>query len=229
MWSFDFQQKHQNNPVGKGKCFQQMLLENWTSIPGEKTGKPLPVISCGYSCWVVSDSSATLWTGACQAPLSLGFPRQGCWGGLPFPTPGDLPDLGIEPTSLASPALAGNSLPLSHPGSSPYLPGRLPHSIHKNYSRRTLNLNVKSKTIKLLEENREIFSSLEYRQKFLRTEKAITIKERLIDRSKFKTFAHQNSSLRKWMDEPQTEWKVFSKYVSDRGGILDIQRTLKTQ
>ena len=47
------------------------------------------------------------WTIACQAPLSMGFSRQEYWGGLPFPTPGDLPDSGIEPTSLASPALAG--------------------------------------------------------------------------------------------------------------------------
>ena len=34
----------------------------------------------------------TLWTVACQAPLSMGFPRQECWSGLPFPSPGDLPD-----------------------------------------------------------------------------------------------------------------------------------------
>ena len=49
----------------------------------------------------------TPWTVAHQAPLSMGFPRQECWSGLPFPPPGDLPDLGMEPTSLASPALAG--------------------------------------------------------------------------------------------------------------------------
>ena len=49
----------------------------------------------------------TLWTVARQAPLSMGFPRQGCWSGLPFPPPGHLPDPGIEPASLASPALAG--------------------------------------------------------------------------------------------------------------------------
>ena len=122
MWLFDFQQKHQNNPVGKGKCFQQMLLENWTSIPGEKTSKPLPLISCEYSRSVVSDYPATLWTVACQAPLSMGFPRQGYWGGLPFPTPRDLPDPGIEPTSPESPALAGHSLPLSHLGSNPPTP-----------------------------------------------------------------------------------------------------------
>ena len=49
----------------------------------------------------------TPWTIACQAPLSLGFSRQEYWRGLPFPPPGDLPDPGIKPTSLVSPALAG--------------------------------------------------------------------------------------------------------------------------
>ena len=44
------------------------------------------------------------WTAACQSLLSMGFPRQEYWSGLPFPSPGDPPDLGIE---LASPALAG--------------------------------------------------------------------------------------------------------------------------
>ena len=47
---------------------------------------------------------ATSWTVACQAPLSMGFPREEYWSGLPFPTLGDLPDPGIEPTS---PELAG--------------------------------------------------------------------------------------------------------------------------
>jgi len=48
-----------------------------------------------------------LWTVACQASLSMGFSRQGYWSGLPFLIPGDLPDPGIEPVSLVSPALAG--------------------------------------------------------------------------------------------------------------------------
>ena len=48
-----------------------------------------------------------LWTVALQAPLSMGFLRQEYWSGLPFPSPGDLPDPGIEPESLMSPALAG--------------------------------------------------------------------------------------------------------------------------
>ena len=49
----------------------------------------------------------TPWTIACQAPLSMGFSRQGYWSGLLFPPPGDLPDPGIKPTSLMSPALPG--------------------------------------------------------------------------------------------------------------------------
>ena len=50
---------------------------------------------------------ATPWTVACQAPLPMGFSRQEYWSGLPFPSPGDLPDAGIEPKSLLSSALAG--------------------------------------------------------------------------------------------------------------------------
>ena len=42
-----------------------------------------------------------------QGPLSMGSSWQECWSGLPFPTPGALPNLGIEPVSLASPALPG--------------------------------------------------------------------------------------------------------------------------
>ena len=52
----------------------------------------------------------TLWTVACQAPPPLGFSRQEYWSGLPCPPPGDLPDSGIEPASLMSPALVGKFL-----------------------------------------------------------------------------------------------------------------------
>ena len=52
----------------------------------------------------MSDSLATLWTIACQSLLSMGCPRQEYWSGLPFPSPGDLADPGIEP---ASPELTG--------------------------------------------------------------------------------------------------------------------------
>ena len=47
----------------------------------------------------------TLWTVAHQAPLSMGFSRQEYWSGLPCPPPGDLPDPGIKPKCLLSPAL----------------------------------------------------------------------------------------------------------------------------
>ena len=50
---------------------------------------------------------ATLWTVACQAPLSMGFSGQEDWSGLLCPPPGHLPNQGIEPASLMSPALAG--------------------------------------------------------------------------------------------------------------------------
>ena len=50
---------------------------------------------------VMSDSFATLWTVSHQAPLSVGFPRQEYWSGLPFPSPGDFLDLGTEPASPA--------------------------------------------------------------------------------------------------------------------------------
>ena len=50
---------------------------------------------------------ATLWTVAHQAPLSMGFSRQEYWSGLPFPSPGDLPDPGIEP---GSPTLEADAL-----------------------------------------------------------------------------------------------------------------------
>ena len=56
---------------------------------------------------------ATPWTVAHQTPLSMGFPRQEYWSGLPFPSPGEIPDPGIKPMP---PALQAYSLPLSHPG-----------------------------------------------------------------------------------------------------------------
>ena len=56
---------------------------------------------------------ATLWTVAYQASLSVGFSRQEYWSGLPFPSPGDLPNPGIEPRS---PTLAADALTSEPPG-----------------------------------------------------------------------------------------------------------------
>ena len=71
--------------------------------------------SCAVRC-LVSQScpiSVTPWTVAHQAPLSMGFPRQEFWSGLPSPTPGDLPNTEIEPRS---PTLQEDSLPSEPPG-----------------------------------------------------------------------------------------------------------------
>ena len=57
--------------------------------------------------------SATSWTVAYQAPPSMGFSRQAWWSGLPFPSPGDLPNPGIE---AGSPALQADALPSEPPG-----------------------------------------------------------------------------------------------------------------
>ena len=57
-------------------------------------------------------------TVACQAPLSLEFFKQEYWNRLPFPLPGDLPDPGVKPPSLAFPALAGRLFMSEPPGKS---------------------------------------------------------------------------------------------------------------
>ena len=64
---------------------------------------------------VVSDF-VTLWPISLQAPLSMGFPRQECWGGLPCPPPGDLANPEVEPRSLAAPALGGGFFTTSATG-----------------------------------------------------------------------------------------------------------------
>ena len=64
---------------------------------------------------LVAKSCPTLvtpWTTACQAPLSMRFPKQEYWSGLPFPSPGDVPEPGMEPVSsaLAGRVFAAESL-----------------------------------------------------------------------------------------------------------------------
>ena len=68
---------------------------------------------CGGGLVTVScPTVATPWTKACQAPLSMGFSRQDYWSGLPFPSPGDLPDPVIKP---GSPTPWTDSLPSEPP------------------------------------------------------------------------------------------------------------------
>jgi len=64
----------------------------------------------------MSNSFATPWTIAHQAPLSMEFSRQEYWSGLPFPSPGDLPDPGVE---YSSPPLQAYFIPSEPPGKPP--------------------------------------------------------------------------------------------------------------
>ena len=81
-----------------------------TKTPGFKS------CGCVLSHLAVVSNSVTQWTAAHQAPLSMGFSRQEYWSGLPCPPPGDLPNPGIESTSLMSPASQVDSLPTEPPG-----------------------------------------------------------------------------------------------------------------
>ena len=74
------------------------------------------VCVCTCTCVLSCDSFMAPWTGARQAPLSMGFSRQEYWSGLPFPPPGDLLDPGMEPVSLMSPALGGGFFATEPPG-----------------------------------------------------------------------------------------------------------------
>ena len=79
------------------------------------------VCVCVYVCSVLSDS-VTAWTSVAHlASLSMGFLGQEYWSGLPFPTPGDLLDPGIEPKGFASPALSAGFFTTAMPGKAPLL------------------------------------------------------------------------------------------------------------
>ena len=69
----------------------------------KRNGQHACVLSCLSHVWLF----VTPWTVTHQSPLTMGFSRQEYWSGLPCPPPRDLPDPGIKPESLTSPALAG--------------------------------------------------------------------------------------------------------------------------
>ena len=92
-------------------CVPESVLYASVSIPTLQIGSAvsffwIPCV-CMLSCFSRVRLFETLWTAAHQAPLSMGFSRQEYRRGLPCPPPRDLPDPGIEPTSLMSPASAG--------------------------------------------------------------------------------------------------------------------------
>ena len=90
------------------------MLQSWSrmssSVKLQFCSKALQLNGCARS---VVSGSATPWTVANQAPLSMGFPRQEYWSGLPLPPPGGLPDSGIK---TVPPELAGGFSTLCHLG-----------------------------------------------------------------------------------------------------------------
>ena len=87
----------------------QYIRQTLTDIKGETDSNTIIVQSLAQSCPTLCNP----WTVAHQAPLSMGFSRQEYWSGLPFPSPGDLPDPGIKPRS---PALQEDALTSEPPG-----------------------------------------------------------------------------------------------------------------
>ena len=73
------------------------------------------------SCFSCIQLFVTLWSVACQAPLSTGFSKQEYWSGLPCLLPGGLPDPGIETVSIYVSCIAGDSLPNEPPGKPRYV------------------------------------------------------------------------------------------------------------
>ena len=100
-----------------GDTFACMLSGIWLNIR-QCTGHLLKTNSCVCAQPLTQAGlSVTSWTVAHQAPPPVEFSKPERCSGLPFPFPGDLSDLGIEPASPVSPALAGGFLPLSRLGS----------------------------------------------------------------------------------------------------------------
>jgi len=102
--------------------YPQARSQSITHPPRVQWQQPLTWTVHCYCCCLVAKLCPTLampWTVALQAPLSMEFPRQEYWNGLLFPSPGDLPDPGIKPTSQHWQAV---SLPLSFQGPEGPLP-----------------------------------------------------------------------------------------------------------
>ena len=89
--------------IPENSMYIKTVQKYFVFIHKEKLSFGVCVLSHFSRVWLF----VTLWTIALQAPLSMGFSRQEYWSGVPFPSPGDLPDPGIEPRSLMSPTFAG--------------------------------------------------------------------------------------------------------------------------
>ena len=97
--------KIKNTNEAPGRCYKDIFIL-----------QAICMCACGLSHFSCVQLCATLWTVACQTPLSMRFSRQEYWSGLPCPPPGHLPNSGIEPTPLAALTWAGGFLSLVPPG-----------------------------------------------------------------------------------------------------------------
>ena len=109
-----FKQHSVNIPVlyfnDTSLVFKKQIMQN----SPRKTNAQSVIQLLFFSYKVKTNSFVTLWTIACQVPMSMGFPKQEeYWSRLPFPSPGDLPDAGIEPRF---PALASGFFTTEPPG-----------------------------------------------------------------------------------------------------------------
>ncbi|CAI9159627.1 unnamed protein product [Rangifer tarandus platyrhynchus] len=115
---------------------------------------------CVCSSGSAVSNSLRLWTGACQTPLSMGFFYQEYCSGFPLPTPGDLPNPGIEPTYLSSPALPADSLLLSHRGSPNHEKNIRQIQVEETS---TKHLTILLKTVKIIKNQENLTNCLEPR------------------------------------------------------------------
>ena len=97
-------------PLGLVATWPRQAPKPWSDPTTSRGGRTTPLVfllSCTLSHFSPVRFFAISWTVIPQVPLSMGFPRQEYWRGLPSPPLEDLPDSGIEPAPLMSPALAG--------------------------------------------------------------------------------------------------------------------------
>ena len=108
-WSFLIWLKFERSCINGLKKLFDSKMRDWTSSAPKKRGISLVTENVVEVSEVLGRVRliGTPWTAARQAPLSMGFSRQGYGSGVPCPPPGDLLDPGIEPASLTPPALAG--------------------------------------------------------------------------------------------------------------------------
>ena len=105
-----------DNPQGPVVQDRELYSTLCDNLLGKRIWKRIDTCMCTPSLFSYVQLLVTPWTVAHQAPLSMGFPRQEYWSGLPCPPPGDLPNPGIEPVSRCVSYIAGSIFTSEPPG-----------------------------------------------------------------------------------------------------------------